>query len=49
MQTTDTGTNLEGDDRPAIRFERVYPHPLERVWEAISDRHRWATGSPPPR
>ena len=37
MQTTDTGTYLKVDDRPAVRFERVYDHPVERVWEAISD------------
>ena len=37
MQTTDYGTYLEVDDRPAVRFERVYDHPVERVWEAISD------------
>ncbi len=37
MQTTDNGTYLEVDDRPAVRFERVYDHPVEQVWEAISD------------
>ena len=37
MQTTDNGTYLEVEDRPAVRFERTYPHPIERVWEAISD------------
>ena len=37
MQTTDNGTYLEVDDRPAVRFERVYDHPVEQVWAAISD------------
>lgn len=37
MQTTDDGTYLELDGRPAVRFERVYPHPVERVWRAITD------------
>ena len=33
----DLGTYLEYDGRPAIRFERTYPHPIERVWSAITD------------
>ena len=37
MQTTDDGTYLEIDGRPAVRFERVYPHPLDRVWRAVTD------------
>ncbi|MGH9121198.1 MAG: SRPBCC family protein [Acidimicrobiales bacterium] len=32
----DVGTYLELDGRPAVRFERIYAHPLERVWEAVS-------------
>ena len=35
MQTTDNGSYLEIDDRPAVRFERVYDHPVTRVWEAM--------------
>jgi uncharacterized protein YndB with AHSA1/START domain len=37
MQTTDEGTYLEIDDRPAVRFERIYRHPVDRVWQAITD------------
>jgi uncharacterized protein YndB with AHSA1/START domain len=37
MQTTDEGTYLELDGRPAVRFERVYPQSLERVWRSISE------------
>jgi len=37
MQTTDDGTYLEIDGRPAVRFERIYPHPLDRVWRAVTD------------
>jgi uncharacterized protein YndB with AHSA1/START domain len=37
MQTADEGTYLEIDDRPAVRFERVYDHPVDRVWQAITD------------
>lgn len=37
MQTTDDGTYLEVDGRPAVRFERVYAHPVDRVWRAVTD------------
>jgi len=37
MQTTDTGTYLEIEGRPAVRFERVYAHPRDRVWQAVTD------------
>jgi uncharacterized protein YndB with AHSA1/START domain len=32
---TDRGTFVDFDGRPAVRFERTYPHPSERVWAAI--------------
>jgi uncharacterized protein YndB with AHSA1/START domain len=35
--TTRDGTLVTIDGRPALRFERRYPHPIERVWRAISD------------
>ena len=31
------GVYLELDGRPAVRFERLYPHPVDRVWMAITD------------
>lgn len=34
---TDLGTHIEYDGRPAVRFERTFRHPVERVWRAISD------------
>ena len=37
MQTTDDGTYLEVDGRPAVRFERIYPQPVDRVWRAVTD------------
>jgi uncharacterized protein YndB with AHSA1/START domain len=44
----DTGTYVEHDGRPAVRFVRAYPHPAERVWVALTDadelRH-WFPGS----
>ncbi|MCD2185556.1 SRPBCC family protein [Actinomycetospora soli] len=32
-----TGTYLEIDARPALRFVREYPDPVERIWAAVSD------------
>lgn len=34
---TREGTLVTVDGRPALRFERRFPHPVERVWHAISD------------
>jgi uncharacterized protein YndB with AHSA1/START domain len=31
------GTYLEIDDQPALRFERSLPHPIERVWRALTE------------
>jgi uncharacterized protein YndB with AHSA1/START domain len=33
----DLGTYCEHDGRPAVRFERTYPHPVERVWRAVTE------------
>lgn len=33
---TDLGTYLEIDGRPAVRFQRSYDYPIERVWAAVS-------------
>jgi uncharacterized protein YndB with AHSA1/START domain len=33
---TDLGTYVELDGRPAVRFVRTYPQPIERVWQAIT-------------
>jgi uncharacterized protein YndB with AHSA1/START domain len=43
--------NLEGilvdvDGRPALRFERRYLHPVERVWRAITDPEEMAQWFP---
>ena len=34
---SDLGTYLEHEGRPAVRFVRTYPHPIGRVWSAVSD------------
>jgi uncharacterized protein YndB with AHSA1/START domain len=36
MHTTDHGTYVEIDGRPAVRFERIYPQSRERVWQAVT-------------
>ena len=33
----DHGTYQDLDGRPTIRFERVYLHPIERLWSAITE------------
>jgi uncharacterized protein YndB with AHSA1/START domain len=33
----DRGTYVEHDGRPAVRFERTYPHPVSRLWAAITE------------
>lgn len=33
----DLGTYLEHDGRPAVRFERTYPHSVTRLWAAITE------------
>ncbi|MGH2718832.1 MAG: SRPBCC family protein [Actinomycetota bacterium] len=32
----DPGTYIEVGGRPAVRFVRTYPHPVERVWAAVA-------------
>jgi uncharacterized protein YndB with AHSA1/START domain len=34
---TAEGTLVTVDGRPALRFERRYRHPIERVWRAVTD------------
>jgi uncharacterized protein YndB with AHSA1/START domain len=34
---TPEGTLIHVDGQPALRFERRYPQPMERVWRAVSD------------
>lgn len=31
------GTYIRVDGRPAVRFERSYAHPIERVWQAATN------------
>jgi len=33
----DLGSYVEQEGRPAVRFARTYPHPVERVWAALTD------------
>ncbi|MCU1458305.1 MAG: hypothetical protein JWL73_2397 [Actinomycetia bacterium] len=44
----DPGTYIEHDGRPAVRFVRTYPYPIERVWAAVStseELERWFPSS----
>src|SRR4051794_30107419 len=34
---TDLGTYVELDGRPAVRFDRTFPHPVDRVWRAVTE------------
>lgn len=37
-------TLIEIDGRPALRFERTYPQPIDRLWQAVStpaELERW--------
>lgn len=34
---SELGTYLEHEGRPAVRFVRTYPHPIDRVWRAVSE------------
>jgi uncharacterized protein YndB with AHSA1/START domain len=43
------GTYLELDDgRPAVRFERVYDHPIDRVWSLVTEPAELAHWFPSP-
>lgn len=43
---TRDGTLVTIDGRPALRFERRYRHPMERVWRAITDPNEMAAWFP---
>ena len=43
---TNQGTLIHIDGQPALRFERRYAHPMERVWRAISDPAEMASWFP---
>jgi uncharacterized protein YndB with AHSA1/START domain len=33
----DRGSYFEYNGRPAVRFRRTYPHPVERLWAAVTE------------
>lgn len=43
---TNDGTLVTLDGKPALRFERHYRHPLERVWRAVTDPGEMASWFP---
>jgi uncharacterized protein YndB with AHSA1/START domain len=40
------GTYETYEGKPAVRFERVYPHPVERVWRSITVPEEMASWFP---
>lgn len=48
MTVLDDGTYLEIDGRAAVRFERRFAHPVERVWRAVTDPSELAHWFPSP-
>lgn len=44
--TTRQGTLITVDGAPALRFERRYRHPIERVWRAVTDPDEMAQWFP---
>ncbi|MFB4299782.1 SRPBCC family protein [Actinomadura sp. NTSP31] len=48
MIITNPGGYLELGGRPAVRFERIYDHPVDRVWRMVSDPAELARWFPSP-
>ena len=46
--TPDLGCYVQVGDRPAVRFERIYPHPIDHVWTTITDPAELAHWFPAP-
>jgi len=40
------GTYETIDGKPAVRFERVYPHPVEHVWRSVTEPDELANWFP---
>jgi uncharacterized protein YndB with AHSA1/START domain len=40
LSDTNRGSYLDVEGRPALRFRRTYPHPVEKVWAAVSTPNR---------
>ncbi|MFI6348845.1 SRPBCC family protein [Streptomyces sp. NPDC050560] len=48
MTTIDPGTFVTHQGRDAVRFERIYDHPVERVWSAVTEPAELAHWFPQP-
>jgi uncharacterized protein YndB with AHSA1/START domain len=42
----DLGSYVEYEGRPAVRFERTYAHPIDRVWQSVSEPDELAAWFP---
>jgi uncharacterized protein YndB with AHSA1/START domain len=49
MTIISSGTYLDFGGRPAVRFERIYDHPVDRVWRMVSDPDELARWFPSPK
>ncbi|KAB2370865.1 SRPBCC family protein [Actinomadura montaniterrae] len=49
MIITNPGGYLEIGGRPAVRFERIYDHPVDRVWRMVADPAELAHWFPSPK
>lgn len=49
MIITNPGGYLEIGGRPAVRFERIYDHPVERVWRMVTEPAELAHWFPSPK
>lgn len=47
--TSDLGSLVDVHDRPAVRFERMYAHSLDRLWRTITDLGELAHWFPAPQ
>jgi uncharacterized protein YndB with AHSA1/START domain len=43
---SEQGRYVEVEGRPAVRFDRTYPHPVQRVWAAVTDPDQLACWYP---
>jgi uncharacterized protein YndB with AHSA1/START domain len=46
MTSATTGNYVTVDGRPALHFERRLPHPVEKVWRAVTEPDRLAAWFP---
>lgn len=48
MPNAPDATLIDAQGRPTLHFERVLPHPVDRVWRALSETDELRTWHPTP-